>query len=278
MKVVILCGGLGTRLREETEYRPKPMVPVGDRPVVWHIMNRYAAFGFKEFILCLGYKGEQIQDYFLHYQTSISDFTLRLDGHSTPQFHDANRETDWSVTFARTGQSAMTGARVKRIERYITEDAFLLTYGDGLADVDFAAQLRFHRGHGRIGTVTGVHPGTGRFGELMLRGNEVVRFTEKPDRHDGYINGGFFIFQRDIFKYLRDDDRCVLEHEPLQGLAQDGQLMSYFHDGYWACMDTYRDYQQLNEIWKSGRAPWAGGVPPSAPARSKGRRAAPVTA
>lgn len=256
MKVVILCGGLGTRLREETEYRPKPLVPIGDRPIVWHIMNRYAAYGFHEFVLCLGYKGELIQDYFLNYRTATSDFTLKLDDRSPIQFHNPHQEKDWVITFANTGQATMTGARVKRIEQYIDTDSFLLTYGDGLADIDVYALLRFHESHKKIATVTGVRPGVGRFGELVLDGQQVTRFAEKPDHDDGYINGGFFVFQRDVFRYLSPDDSCVLEQEPLRGLAVDQQLMSYFHHGFWHCMDTYRDYQQLNDIWNRGQAPW----------------------
>lgn len=262
MKVVILCGGLGTRLREETEYRPKPMVPIGDRPMLWHIMKRYAMFGFKEFVLCLGYKADMIQDYFLNYRVATGDFTLKLDGRSPVQFHSQNREEDWSITFASTGQNAMTGARIKRIEPYIDSDSFMLTYGDGLSDIDLHALQRFHDGHDRIGTVTGVRPGAGRFGELALDGTQVTQFTEKPEsQNEGYINSGFFILRRDIFRYVRDDDQCVFEHEPLQRLAQEGQLMSFRHEGAWHCMDTYRDYRQLNELWNRGDAPWA--VPPA---------------
>ncbi len=257
MKVVILCGGLGTRLREETEYRPKPMVPIGGRPILWHIMNRYAAYGFHEFVLCLGYKAHMIKDYFLHFRTETSDFTLRLgQGHQAIEYHSPQHERDWVITFADTGEQTMTGGRVKRIEQYVDGDTFMLTYGDGLADIDIAEGIRFHRQHGRMGTVTSVHPGTGRFGELVLAGSEVRDFIEKPDQHEGYVSGGFFIFERAFFRYLQEDDLCVLEREPLQRLARDGQLMAYRHHGYWQCMDTYRDYQQLNEIWHQGQAPW----------------------
>ncbi len=256
MKVVILCGGQGTRLREETEYRPKPLVSIGNRPIVWHIMNRYAAYGFNEFVLCLGYKGELIQDYFLNYRTATSDFTLRLDGKSTVQFHHPNLEKDWVITFANTGQTAMTGARVKRIEQYIDTESFMLTYGDGLADIDVNELLRFHESHKKIATVTGVRLGVGRFGELVLDGQQVVQFAEKPEHDDGYINGGFFVFRRELFQYLKDDEGCVLEQEPLRQLAANKNLVSYFHHGFWHCMDTYRDYQQLNELWNRGQAPW----------------------
>ena len=258
MKVVILCGGLGTRLREETEYRPKPMVPIGGRPILWHIMNRYAAYGFHEFVLCLGYKGDMIKDYFLNYRTRTSDFTLRLgaDGHQAIQYHSSYHERDWSITFVETGEQVMTGARVKRVEPYIVGDEFMLTYGDGVADVDVAALLAFHRRHGRTGTLTSVQPGVGRFGELDIDGSKIIRFVEKPQQHDAYINGGFFVFRKDFLRALRADEDCVLEQEPLQTLAQHGQLMAYRHPGYWQCMDTYRDYQQLNEIWSRGQAPW----------------------
>ncbi|MBI3021778.1 MAG: glucose-1-phosphate cytidylyltransferase [Candidatus Omnitrophica bacterium] len=273
MKVVILCGGLGTRLREETEYRPKPMVPIGGRPILWHIMNRYAAYGFHEFILCLGYKGEMIKDYFLRYRTHTSDFTLKLglDGEAAVEYHSPSREREWSVTFVDTGERAMTGARIKRIERFIDGETFLLTYGDGLADINLSALLAFHRRHGRIATVTGVHPGSSRFGELALDGDRIVQFVEKPEAHDGYISGGFFVFQREFFRYVSEDDDCVLERKPLQQLTKDGQLMAYRHHGYWQCMDTYRDYQQLNEVWERGQAPWTVVVAPPATRRKRSR-------
>lgn len=272
MKVVILCGGFGTRLREETEYRPKPMVPIGGRPILWHIMDRYAAYGFQEFVLCLGYKGEMIKDYFLHYRTETSDFTLKLgaEGPDAIRYHSPCHERDWTITFADTGERTMTGARVKRIERYVDGDTFMLTYGDGLADLDVAKLLRFHKRHGRIGTVTSVLPGIGRFAELALEGEQVRQFMEKPEKHDGYISGGFFVFQRDFFQYLRDDEACVLEQEPLQRLAGDGQLMAYGHHGYWECMDTYRDYQHLNELWNRGQAPWT--MMASSPSTQRKRR------
>lgn len=259
MKVVILCGGVGTRLREETEYRPKPMVPIGGRPILWHILHRYAAYGFHDFVLCLGYKGEMIKDYFLHYRTRTSDFTIKLgsDGQQTVQYHSPYDERHWILTFVDTGEKTLTGARVKRIEPYIEGDTFMLTYGDGLADIDLAALLRFHQQHGRLGTVTSVHPGLSRFGELTLNGQRVAQFMEKPEqRDDRRINGGFFVFQREFFKYLKADDDCILEHEPLQQLTRDHQLMAYRHQGYWQCMDTYRDYLLLNELWDRRQAPW----------------------
>jgi glucose-1-phosphate cytidylyltransferase len=254
VKVVILCGGLGTRLREETEFRPKPMVEVGGRPILWHIMKGYAHYGLSDFVLCLGYKGEQIKQYFLNYETMARDFTLRLG--PTPQvtFHTPHAET-WTVTLVDTGAAALTGARVKRVEPHIREEEFLLTYGDGVADVDVQRLLAFHREHGRIGTVTGVRPPS-RFGELLTDGASVVEFSEKPSVSHGYINGGFFVFNRRFFDYLSADDGCVLEREPLERLAKDGQLRMYPHDGFWQCMDTPRDLQHLNEYWARPRPPW----------------------
>ncbi|HMD84368.1 MAG TPA: glucose-1-phosphate cytidylyltransferase [Terriglobia bacterium] len=254
MKVVILCGGMGTRLREETEFRPKPLVEIGGKPILWHIMKIYSHYGFKEFVLCLGYKGHLIKEYFLDYRVMQSDFTLRLDSPEHPHFHHRSDPIDWTITFAETGADAMTGARVKRVEKYIQEDSFLLTYGDGLADIDVGKLLEFHRGHGRIATVTGVRSNS-RYGELSVLEGRVKRFSEKPQVEEGFISGGFFVFQRRLFDYLSDDDGCVLELAPLETLAQEGQLMSYLHPGYWRCMDTYRDFITLNDAWRQG-APW----------------------
>ncbi len=209
MKVVILCGGLGTRLREETEFRPKPMVEVGGKPILWHIMKGYAHYGFTDFVLCLGYKGEHIRHYFLNYETMTRDFTIRLGPDRKVAFHTPNDE-EWTVTLVDTGATALTGARVKRIEPHIREEEFMLTYGDGVADVDIRRLLAFHREQGRIGTVTGVRPPS-RFGELMTDGARVVEFSEKPSVSHGHINGGFFVFNRKFFEYLSDDDGCVLE-------------------------------------------------------------------
>lgn len=253
-KVVILCGGMGTRLREETEFRPKPLVEIGGRPILWHIMKIYSHYGFKKFVLCLGYKGRMIKDYFLNYRLVQSDFTLRLDSPEKLLFHNANGHVDWSITFAETGADAMTGARVKRIEKYIQEENFLLTYGDGVADIDVRKLLEFHRGHGKIGTVTGVRTPS-RYGELSVLKGQVRRFSEKPHSEEAFISGGFFVFTRAFFDYLSDDDGCVLEDGPLEALAHENQLMSYLHSGYWHCMDTYRDFINLNDLWKRG-APW----------------------
>jgi glucose-1-phosphate cytidylyltransferase len=254
-QVVILCGGMGTRLREETEFRPKPLVDIGGKPILWHIMKIYAHYGFKDFVLCLGYKGHMIKEYFTNYRLMNSDFTLRLGSPEEPQFHHLHGdEENWRITFAETGAEAMTGARVKRVERYIGEDHFMLTYGDGVGDVNIAKLWAFHRRQGKIGTVTGVRAAS-RYGELVLDGAQVKDFSEKPQAKKGFISGGFFVFDRRFFEYLKDDDSCVLEREPLERLTKDGQFAAYQHPGYWHCMDTYRDFLALNELWKQG-APW----------------------
>lgn len=255
MKVVILAGGLGTRLREETEYRPKPMVEIGGRPILWHIMKIYEHYGFKEFIICLGYKGEVIKDYFLNYETMNSDFTIRLGDRNSVQFHNNHAEGDWSVTLADTGEKAQTGARVKRIEKYIGRDSFMLTYGDGVINININDLIRYHTSHAKIGTVTGVHPSS-RFGELMYENNRVIKFSEKPQVKEGLINGGYFVFNREFFDYLDNDDSCILEREPLEALAADGELMMYPHDGYWQCVDTHRELELVNNMWQSPSPPW----------------------
>jgi glucose-1-phosphate cytidylyltransferase len=253
-KVVILCGGMGTRLREETEYRPKPLVEIGGRPILWHIMKGYGHHGFKDFVLCLGFKGEMIKQYFLNFELMNSDFTLRLGARNEPELHGSHSREDWSITFAETGREAMTGARVKRIEPYIREDNFMLTYGDGVGDIDITKLWAFHRAHGKIATVTGVRP-ISQFGELASENGLVKEFREKPKSPNEFVNGGFFVCQRKFFDYVEDDDRCVLEAEPLEKLVRDGELMTYMHSGYWHCMDTYRDFLALNEAWTKG-APW----------------------
>lgn len=254
-KVVILCGGLGTRLREETEYRPKPLVPVGNRPILWHIMRTYAAFGFTDFILALGYKGEMIKDYFVNYDIVNSDFTLELGSKRITPIDGAHDATDWRITFVDTGQETMTGGRLKRLEPLLRDEPrFMLTYGDGVADIDLDAALAFHARTRCAVTVTGVHP-QARFGELQLEGDRAVRFAEKPPSTDTWINGGYFVMTPKIFDYLHGD-ATALEQEPLERLSRDGQLAVYKHYGYWQPMDTFRDMQLLNEQWKSGRAPW----------------------
>ena len=256
-RVVILCGGLGTRLREETVYRPKPLVPIGNRPILWHIMKSYAAFGFTDFILALGYKSEMIKDYFLNYDLLNTDFTLELGSKRIERLHTAHEEADWRITFVDTGHDTMTGGRLRRLEPYLRDvDRFMLTYGDGVADVDLRALLELHRRSGRVALVTGVRP-QARFGELIVDGDRVVRFAEKPAGNEGWINGGFFVMTPQVFEYL-SGDQTVLEREPLERLAREQQLSVYKHQGYWQCMDTQRDMQVLNDQWNSGRAPWAG--------------------
>jgi glucose-1-phosphate cytidylyltransferase len=255
MKVVILCGGMGTRLREETEYRPKPMVEIGGRPILWHIMKIYAHYGFNEFILCLGYRGWMIKEYFLNYAAMHSDFTLEIGKNDSIHFHDSQLEEGWKVTLAETGLNAMTGSRVKKIQKYIDDDTFMLTYGDGVANVNITELLEFHYKHEKIGTVTGVCPPS-RFGELFTQDNCVIQFDEKPQSYVGVISGGFFVFNKRMFDYLKDDDNCVLELDPLKNLVTDKELMVYMHKGFWQCMDNYRDFQYLNRIWDNQDIPW----------------------
>ena len=254
MKVVILCGGLGTRLREETEFRPKPMVEVGGRPILWHIMKTYAHYGFREFVLCLGYRGNTIKDYFLNYEAMNNDFSICLGQKSQICYHGNHNEQGYSVTLADTGVNSMTGGRILRVERYIKDDIFLLTYGDGVIDVNIREVVEFHKSHGKIATVTSVAP-VSRFGMLDLSGDDRVRkFTEKPIS-DGWMNAGYFVLNRKVFDYLTGDD-CIFEREPLERLATDGQLMAYRHDGFFYAMDTFREYQHLNDLWNGSTAPW----------------------
>ena len=255
--VFVLCGGFGTRLREQTELVPKPMVPIGKYPMLWHIMNSYAHYGFKRFVLCLGYKAEVIKAYFLNYASMNSDFTVELKT-SNVTVHSIDHEQDWQVTLACTGAHTMTGARVARAAaKYLGHaEHFAVTYGDGLTDVDLRAELDFHLAHGQLGTVLGVNPPS-RFGQFKLNGDRVLRFEEKPEFRAEWINGGYFFFRRQFLNYLSTDEACVLERTPLVKLAEDQQLALYKHAGYWACMDTQRDFDVLNDLWKSQRAPWA---------------------
>jgi glucose-1-phosphate cytidylyltransferase len=254
VKVVILCGGLGTRLREETEFRPKPMVEVGGRPILWHIMKSYAHHGFREFVLCLGYKGNIIKEYFLNYEAMNNDFSICLGQTAKIRYHGQHTEQGFGVTLADTGADCMTGGRIHKIQRYVDGDTFLLTYGDGLSDVNIRDLVEFHKSHGKIATVTTVPP-ISRFGVLDLNGdNRVSRFNEKP-KTDGSISSGYFVLNREVFDYLGGDE-CIFEREPLERLAQDGQLMAYRHDGFFYAMDTFREYQYLNEVWNTGAAPW----------------------
>ena len=255
MEVVILCGGLGTRLREETEFRPKPMVNIGSRPILWHIIKYYAQFGLNDFVLALGYKGEMIKNYFCHYEIMNNDVTIELGRPEDIQIHHAHDEAGWKVTLADTGEKSLKGARLKKVEQYISGDTFMMTYGDGIADVDINSLLAFHRAHGKLATVTGVNPAS-LFGELRTDGDRVVSFTEKPQNGEGLINAGYFVFNRSILNYLSVDDLCDLEVGPLEQIAKEGQLMVFEHRGFWACMDTLRDMDYLNKLWNDGQAKW----------------------
>ena len=258
MKVVILCGGKGTRLREETEYRPKPMVPIGDRPILWHIMKTYATHGHKDFVLCLGYKGEMIKEYFRNYLWMTSDLTLKLGRAPSLKFQDHHEEEDWSVTLAGTGENTLTAGRIRRIKRYVANDEFfLLTYGDGVGNIDINAIVDFHRKHGKLLTLAAVRP-AGRFGELGLDSDGAVTgFNEKPQAEGGWINGGYFVASSGLFDYLPDDsDTKMFEQEPMQRLVADGQLVAYQHDGFWQPMDTFQEFTLLNRLWNENQAPW----------------------
>ena len=241
-------------MREETEYRPKPLVEIGGRPILWHIMKRYAHYGFLDFVLCLGYRGTMIKEYFLNYEAMNNDFTICLGRKYEIQYRDTHQEQDFRVTLADTGLESMTGGRVKRIARFIDEDTFMVTYGDGVADIDLGALLKFHKAHGHIATVSTVRP-ISRFGILNTNDKGfVTNFTEKP-LLDGWINAGFFVFNRKIFDYLDGDD-CILEREPLERLAREGELVAFRHEGFFYAMDTYREFKFLNELWDSNQAPW----------------------
>lgn len=258
MQVIILCGGQGTRLREYTETRPKPSVEIGGRPVLWHIMKIYAHHGIRDFILSLGYKGHIIKDYFLNYRCMNSDFTIELGRRESIQFHESlAEEAGWRVTLADTGERTMTGARVARAARYLTQprETFCVTYGDGLANVDLQAVIAFHRSHGKLATVTGVIPPL-RFGVLQRERHNVRAFLEKPEGGGAMVSGGYLVFEPRFLEYLNTDEDCVMEREPLERCAADGQLMAYEHHGYWQCMDTLRDWEKLEQEWNSGCAPW----------------------
>jgi glucose-1-phosphate cytidylyltransferase len=267
--VVILCGGMGTRLREASEKLPKPLVDIGGRPILWHIMKIYGAAGFRRFVLCLGYKGDLIKRWFLDYRSSTSDFTLHMADNHRQEFHAGKGSEDWQVTFAETGLLSGTGARIRRVAPYLGDaGTFLLTYGDGIGDIDLDAVIQVHEASGSVGTVTGVRPSS-RYGEMHVdeRSGFVTEFNEKPTRADGWVSGGFFAFQRSFVEdYLDDDPALLLEARPLQRLAADGQLQVHRHEGFWMGMDTFRDWTELNARWDRDDAPWkcwqdAGPVP-----------------
>ena len=252
MKVIILAGGFGTRLSEYTESIPKPMVTVGGKPIIWHIMNTYAKFEHKDFYVALGYKAEAIKEYFLNYRTLNSDFTVDLsNGGIVAHQQDI---VDWKVTLVDTGLNSMTGGRVRRIQDFIGNETFLLTYGDGVADVDLDALIKFHKSHKKMVTVSAVHP-SARFGELDINNNVVTSFKEKPQVTQGWINGGYFVIEPKFFDLI-EGDSTILEKEPLEKVAQMGELMSFKHDGFWQCMDTKRDRDLLESLWETDNAPW----------------------
>lgn len=253
MKVVILAGGLGTRLREETEYRPKPMVEIGGRPILWHIMKLYATYRVTDFVICLGYKGDVIRDYFLNYEIRNRDFTVTL-GTRKIDIHSSHGEGGWHVTLAETGVNTQTGGRLKRVGKYLDGSAFMMTYGDGVADIDIAGLLSFHRRQRKLATVTAVRPSS-RFGELSIANGRVTTFREKPQVEGGWINGGFFVFEPAVLDLIEADSDKLEEHA-LEQLAAARELAVYQHAGFWQCMDTYREMSLLNDMWNSGEAPW----------------------
>ena len=252
MKVVILSGGFGTRLSEYTESIPKPMVTIGGKPMLWHVMNIYASCGYKDFYLALGYKSELIKEYFLNYNSLNSDFTVNLLTGDVNSYQ--TDKIDWNVTLVNTGVKTMTGGRVKRMQSFLGNETFLLTYGDGVADIDINALIDFHYSHGKMITVTAVHP-VARFGDLDLDGNQVISFKEKPQISQGWINGGYFVVEPEFFDLI-EGDSTILEQEPLEKVAQMGELMAFQHNGFWRCMDTKRDRDSLNRMYRSGSPPW----------------------
>ncbi len=252
MKVVILAGGLGTRLAEETEVKPKPMVEIGNHPILWHIMKIYAHYGFNEFFIALGYKGSVIKRFFYDYHSLSGNISLNFsDGIIDVKNRDCE---DWRVHLIETGYNTMTGGRVKRLEEFLKDDTFMVTYGDGVANVDVGELVKFHKSHGKLGTVTAVHP-PARYGELLINDDLTTAFSEKPQTHEGWINGGFLVFEPEILEHL-SGDQSILELEALERLAKQNQLVAYKHHGFWQCMDTLRDKRQLQDTWENGNPPW----------------------
>lgn len=254
MKLVILAGGYGTRLGEIAKLTPKPMVEIGGKPIIWHIMKMYSQYGINEFIICLGYKGKVIKDYFLNYKTIRNDFTIDYSNDSI-DFHNDYSENNWKVTLVNTGYETLKGGRLKKVERYLDDDINLLTYGDGVSDVNIDKLIKFHKENKKIVTISGVHP-PARFGELKLEGDELTSFEEKSQTSQGYINGGFMVFNKELLSYLTTDDSCDLEYDVFEKLAREGKMAMYKHDGLWACMDTERDIDRLNYLWKHNQAFW----------------------
>lgn len=255
---MILCGGKGTRLRDINEVLPKPLVPIGEYPIVWHIMKSYAAFGVKRFILCLGYKKEEFVDYFINYHSRTYDVTIDLARENNLQIHSTGSREDWQVTLANTGLETLTAGRVRIAAKYLneTDEDFFLTYGDGVSDLNFEEELKFHRKHGKMLTCLAVKPAA-RFGEMLIKDNKVINFNEKPAASEGYINGGFMIMKKEFLeKYLNKQENQALEQEPMNNAAEDGEMCAYKHQGFWQCMDNPREYQLLNELWQNKQAPW----------------------
>lgn len=252
-KVVILCGGLGTRMREETEYRPKALVEIGGRPILWHLMRNYYHWGYRKFILCLGYKGSMIKEYFLNYQCMQNDFTLRLRSGANQVWNHNDAVEDWEITFVDTGAETQTGGRLFRVRHHIKEDYFLANYSDGLSDIDLDALVAFHKQKNKVATLTGFHPRS-RYGVVRVNGEGLVNYWQEKPLMNDLTSGGYFVMRRDIFDWLDPD--CVLESGPMERLAKAGQLALYPHHGFWFCMDTFKEAQTLNELWNSGECPW----------------------
>lgn len=253
MKVVLLAGGFGTRISEESQYKPKPMIEIGDMPILWHIMKMYSHYGFNEFIICAGYKQHVIKQWFADYFLHTSDITFDFSKGNKMIVHDAHSE-NWKVTVVDTGLHTMTGGRLKRIKKYLGDEPFFMTYGDGVANVDIPAALAFHQSHGKLATMTAIRPES-RYGMIDMQDNQVLSFREKSQSDVGWINGGFMVLDPKVLDYI-DGDSTMFEREPMEKIAQDGQLMSYCHEGFWQCMDTLRDKQKLDALWESGSAPW----------------------
>jgi len=255
MDVVILCGGMGSRLSEETSLKPKPMVNIGGKPILWHIMKYYSSFGFNRFILALGYKADYIKEYFYNLRITGSDFTLKLNPNSKPEFLNFSNEQDWEITFVDTGVNTLKGARIKRVEKYIKSDQFHLTYGDGVSDINLDELVKFHHSHNDLATVTAVRPPS-RFGEMIITGDKVTQFDEKPQMDEGYINGGFFVLNKEVLNYLSSDETCDFEFGPLQQLVKEQKLHAFRHNNFWQCMDNVRERDFLDKLILEKKAPW----------------------
>ena len=254
-EVIILCGGKGTRLSEETKLKPKPMVEIGGKPILWHIMKSYSNYGYKKFILALGYKGHAIKSYFYNSRINQSDFTIKMDPLEKPTYHNTLIDSDWEISLIDTGEETLKGGRIKKLEKYIKNDNFFVTYGDGVADINIKKLLEFHKSHKRIATVSAVRPPS-RFGEILIENDNVLSFEEKPQMKEGFINGGFFVFNRKIFNHLHDKVDCDLEFGALQKIAENKQMNAFKHYGFWQCMDNIREKNYLNELSEKGKEVW----------------------